>query len=117
MTDPWSRGREVASGVLRSSPKPEKWSILAVREGSRIFVVCFLHQPPNVAYHTPGRRPPHITGRHVNTVTRGWVEAPNERTPFRFRDAVVGLSIDVCRGLGITQLRIERLAEFFSGRS
>ena len=42
-------------------------------------------------YQTPGRRPPPITGRVVNTVTKGWVGAPNERATFRFRDAVVGL--------------------------
>ena len=41
-------------------------------------------------YHTPGQRPPHITGHRVNTVTLGWVGAPSERTPFRVRDAVVG---------------------------
>ena len=35
-------------------------------------------------YQTPGRRPPPITDRFVNTVTRGWVGAPNERAPFRF---------------------------------
>ena len=40
-------------------------------------------------YQTPGRRPPPITGRFVNTVTRGWVGAPNERAPFRFHTAVV----------------------------
>ena len=42
------------------------------------------------SYQTSGRRPPPITGRVVNTtVTRGWVGAPNERAPFRFRGAVV----------------------------
>ena len=46
-------------------------------------------------YRTPGRRPPPITGRFVNTVTRGWVEAPNERAPFRFHGAVVGF-VDRC---------------------
>ena len=58
---------------------------------------------------TPGRRPPHITGRRVNTaVTLGWVGAPNGRIPFRFYDAVVGLAIDVCRGPGISPLRIKQ---------
>ena len=46
-------------------------------------------------YQMPGRRPPSITGRVVNTVTRGWVGAPNERARFRFRDAVVGFSINI----------------------
>ena len=36
-------------------------------------------------YQTSGRRPPHITGRVVNTtVTSGWVGAPIERVLFRF---------------------------------
>ena len=72
-------------------------------------------------YQTPGRRPPRITGRVVgrvvNTVTRGWVGAPNERGPFRIHDAVVGF-VDRCLSeLGISPLRIKPLAEFFSGRS
>ena len=41
-------------------------------------------------YQTPGQRPPPITGRFVNTVTRRWVGAPNGRAPFRFHGAVVG---------------------------
>ena len=42
----------------------------------------------------------------MNTVTRGWVGALNERAPFRFHGAVVGF-VDVCRGLGITPLRLD----------
>ena len=81
---PWSRGREVARGVLRSSPKPEKEVFFANGEGSRIFVACFLHNSAQMRlYQTPVRRPPRIIGRFVNTVTRGWVGAPNERAPFR----------------------------------
>ena len=43
--DPLSRRREVAHGVLRSLPKPEQTIFfrLAREEGSRFFVVCFLH--------------------------------------------------------------------------
>ena len=43
--DPLSRRREVAHGVLRSLPKPEKTTVffLPREEGSRFFVVCFLH--------------------------------------------------------------------------
>ena len=68
-------------------------------------------------YQTLGRRPPHITGRVVNTVTRRWVGAPNERAPFRFHGAIVGF-VDRClSGLGISPLRIKHLAELFSGRS
>ena len=46
-------------------------------------------------YQTPGQRPPRITGRLVNTVTGGWVGVPNERAPFRFHGAVVGV-VDRC---------------------
>ena len=58
-----------------------------------------------------------ITGRFVNTVTRGWVGAPNGRAPFRFHGAVVG---SVARRLSRTRnlaASNKHLAEFFSGRS
>ena len=114
---PWSRGREVARGVLLSSPKPEKRPIFAIGEGSRIFVACFLHSSAQMClYQTPGRRPPPITGRFVNTATRGWVRAPNERAPFRFHGTVVGF-VDRClsRTRNLAALN-KHLAEFFSGR-
>ena len=115
--DPWSRGRESAR-VQRSSPKPEKRTYFAIGEGSRIFVACFLQSSAQMClYQTPGRRPPPITGRFVNTVTRGWVGAPNGRGPFRFHGAVVGF-VDRC--LSRTRNRAasnKHLAEFFSGRS
>ena len=45
--DPLSRRREVAHGVLCSSPKPEQTIFFASEqlgeEGWRFFVVCFLH--------------------------------------------------------------------------
>ena len=67
--DPWSRRRGVARGVIRSSPKPEEGLVFAIGEGSRNFVVCFLHTRGQMfLYQTPGRRPPRITGRIVNTV-------------------------------------------------
>ena len=37
---------------------------------------------------TPGRRPPHITGLRVNSVTLGWVGALNERALFRYHDPI-----------------------------
>ena len=79
-------------GVLRSSPKPKKGLFFAIGEGWRFFVVCFLHSSAQICLcQTLGRRPLRITRRFVNTVTKGWVGAPNERATFRFRDAVVGL--------------------------
>ena len=56
-------------------------------------------------YQTPGRRPPPITGRFVNTVTRGWVGAPNGRAPSDFMAPSLFSSIDVCPGLGVSPLR------------
>ena len=116
--EPWSRGREVARGVLRSSPKPEKWPILCHRTGIEKFGHCFLHSSAYMClYQTPGRRLPPITGRFVNTVTRGWVGAPSERAPLRFHGAIVGF---VHRCLSRTwniAVSSQHLAEFFSGRS
>ena len=89
--DPWSRGRGVAPGVLRSSPTPEEMSILCHGRGIEDFCRLFPTHPwTNVLYQTPGRRLPRITGRVVNAMTRGWVGAPNERAPFRNHDADVG---------------------------
>jgi len=117
----WIRGLggeklPAASNALLSNLK--KRLFFAIGEGSRIFVACFLHSSAQMClYQTPGRRPPPITGRFVNTVTRGWVGAPNGRAPFRFHGAVVGF-VDRClsrtRNLAASN---KHLAEFFSGRS
>ena len=114
--DPWSTGREVARGVQRSSPKPEKSSSFCHRRGTDNF--CLLHGSAQMFfYQTPGRHPPPVTGRFVNTVTRGWVGTPNERALFRFHGAVVCF-VDAClsrtRNLAASN---KHLAEFFSGRS
>ena len=104
--DPWSRGREVARGVLLSSPKPEKRPIFCHRRGIENFLVCFLYTSAQMClYQTPGRRPPPVTGDFVNTVTRGRVGAPNERAPFRFHGAVVGFVHRCLSRLGISPLR------------
>ena len=84
----------------------------------RTFVACFLHSSAQMClYQTPGGRPPPITGRFVDTVTRGWVGAPDGRAPFRFHGAVVGF-VDRClsrtRNLAAS---CKHLAEFFSDRS
>ena len=90
----------------------------AIGEGSMIFVACFLHSSVQMClYQTPGRRPPPITGRFVNTVTRGWVGIPNECAPFRFHGAVVGFVdryLPRTRNLAASN---KHLAELFSGRS
>ena len=95
-------------------PNLKKGLFFAIGEGSRIFCRLFsTHQRPNVS----GRRPPPITGRFVNAVTRGWVGVPNERALFRFHGAVVGF-VDGClsRTRNLTASN-QHLAEFFLGRS
>ena len=96
----WIRGlggdKLPASNALL--PNLKKGLFFAIGEGSRIFVAFFLHSSAQMClYQTPGRRPPPITGRFVNTVTRGWVGAPNGRAPFRVHGAVVGLGISPLR--------------------
>ena len=66
---------------------------LAIGQESSFFVACFLQSGAHMfLYQTPGRHPPRITGRFVNTVTRRWVGAANERSPLIFRGAVVGFA-------------------------
>ena len=84
-------GERLPAASYALLPNLKKGLFFAVGGGSRIFVVCFLHTSGQLfSYQTPCRRPPRITGRFVNTVTGGWVGAPNERAPFRFHGAVVG---------------------------
>ena len=115
----WIRGlggEKAASNALL--PNLKTGLFFAIGEGSRFFVACFLHSSAQMSlYQTPGRRPPPITGRFVNTVTRGWVGALNGRASFRFHDAVVSF-VDRClsrtRNLAAPS---KPLAELFSGRS
>ena len=115
--DPWSRGREVARGVLRSCPKPDKRPIFCHRREIEKFCRLFsTQQRPNVFVSDAWPAPATYHGRLVNTVTRGWVGAPNERAPFRFHGAVVGFvhqCLSRTRNLASSS---HLLAEFFSGR-
>ena len=87
-------------------PNLGKGLFFAIGEGSRIFVACFLHISAQMSlYQTPRRRPPPITGRFVNTVTRGWVGARTGAPRSDFMAQSLILSIDVCPGLGISPLR------------
>ena len=97
----WNRGlggEKLPAASYALLPSLKKGLFFAIGEGSRFFVACFLPVHSSVQmclYQTPGRRPPPITGRFVNTVTKGWVGAPNERAPLRFHGAVVGF-VDRC---------------------
>ena len=90
----WIRGLggEKLRAASYALPNPKNGLFFAIGEGSIFFVACFLQSNAQMClYQTPGQRPPPITGRFVNTVTRGWVGAHNGRAPFRFHGAVVGL--------------------------
>ena len=95
----WTRGlggEKLPAASYALLPNLKKGLFFAIGEGSRNFASCFLHSSAQMClYQTPGRRPTIITGRFVNTVTRGWVGAPNEHAPFRFHGAVVDF-VDRC---------------------
>ena len=103
-------GDELPAAFYALVPNLEKRSIFYFLLSERdrdFFVACFLHSSAQMClYQTPGRRPPRMTGRFVNTVARGWVGAPNERAPLRLMAQSLVLSIHVCRGLGILPVRI-----------
>ena len=62
---------------------------LTIEEGSRFFVVCFLHTSAKMFfYQTPGQPTPHITDRGVSAVTLGWVGNLNQRITPRFHGGV-----------------------------
>ena len=71
----WIRGlggEELPAASNALLPNLKKSLFFAIGEGSRIFVAAFLHNTTQILlYQTPGRRPPPITGRFVNSVTRG----------------------------------------------
>ena len=114
--DPWSRGREVARGVQRSSPKPEKKAYFLPSRGIENFAACFLHSSAQMClYQTPGRRPPPITGRFVNTDQGGsepLTGAP--RSDFMAQSLVLSIDVSRTRYLAASN---KHLAKFFSGRS
>ena len=133
--DPWSRGREVASDVLRSSPKPEKRPIFAIGEGSRFFVACFLQSSAQMyLYQTPGRRPPPIISRFCEHHDQMVDWSPWRARPVQISYAVVGffdrLSVQDSESRRFEQTfgwvfltpilaqdSNKHLAEFVSGRS
>ena len=104
-------------GGERSCPRRRTLFTQTRRKKVFVFVICFPHTNDHFCYYqTPGRRPPCITGRRVNTVTREWVGALDERAPIRFHDAIVVLSIDVCQDSESRRFESNNIAEFFSGR-
>ena len=96
----------------------KKISIFCHRREIVIFCPLFsTHQPPNVFVSDAWPAP----ATHHRPCCEHWPEGGSElltsapRSNFMTQSLV--LSFDVCRGLGISPLRIKLLAEFFSGRS
>ena len=59
-------GERLPAASYSFVPNPKKGLFFAIGEGTRIFVVCFLHtRGQMLLYQTPGRRPPRIIGRVV----------------------------------------------------
>ena len=117
----WIRGpggEKLPAASYAFLPNLKKVLFFAIGEGSRFFVACFLPSSAHMFLcQTSGRRPPPMTGRFENTVTRGWVGAPNERAPFRFHGAVV-VFVDRCLSMTPNLAASSKhLSEFFSGRS
>ena len=99
-------GEKLPAASFAPLPDLDFFFFFCHRREVETFVPCVQHRSAQMRlYQTPGPRPPHITARVVNTLTRGWVRAPNERASFRFHGAIVGF-VDRCRGLGISPLRI-----------
>ena len=107
--DPWSRGREAARGVLTSSPKHGKRSTFCHRRGIEKFRYVFsTRHGPNVFVSDAWPAP--ATYHRSFCENYLWPESGSElvtsapRLDFMAQSLVV--SIDVCRWLGISPLRI-----------
>ena len=110
--DPWSTRRDVARGILRSSPKSRKMSFLP-SERDRELLSSVFYTPVDKCFcvrYLAG-------GRHVSPGPQGGSEPLTNASRSELMTQALFLSINVCRGLGISPLRIKHLAEFFSGRS
>ena len=109
--DPWSIAREVARCVVRSSRKPEKKRLFfAIGEGSRIFAACFLpgtQQRLNLFVSDAWPAPATYNRPFCEHCVRpeGGSEPLTSAPRLDFMAQSVVLSIDVCRGFGMSPLR------------
>ena len=86
--DTWSRRRDVARSVLRSSPKPEKRSVFSRRRGIEIFLRVLSTRPwTNVLVSDAWP-------------ARGWVGSPNGRAPLCFFYTLVDKCVCIRRLAG-----------------
>ena len=116
--DPWPRRREVARGVLRSSPKPEKVLFLPSGRDWELLSSVFY---TSLNKYLCIRR---LAGvRHISPAVLwtlwpdGGMEPLTSAPRSEFMTQSLVLLIDVYRGLGISPLRTKHFAECFSGRS
>ena len=116
--DPWSSGRKVARGVLRSSPKPEKRPIFCHRRGIKDFLAGLLHSSAYVFVSDVWPAPA--------TYHRSFCEHRDQRvgrSPERARPVQISWRGRwFCRSMSVEDSESRRfeltyLAEFFSGRS
>ena len=116
--DPWSRGRDVARGVLRSSPKPEKRPIFYHRRGvENVYRLLSTQQRPNVFVSDASPAPATYHRSFCEHCDQRVGRSPERARPVQINGAVVGFA-DRClsrtRNLAASS---KDLAEFFSGRS
>ena len=102
--DPWSRGREVAPCVLRSSPTTRK-NYFCYRRGIEILCrLFFSHQRPSVFFQTPGRRPPYVTGPSCDHCDSGV-----DRSLYRARPVQIPWrSHRCCRSMSVRNSKFRR---------
>ena len=93
---PWSRGREIARDVLRSSPKPEKTLFLPSERDREFWSPVFYTAAPK-----PGCIRRLASARHGSPAVcehcdqRVGRTPYDERAPFKFHGAAVGV-VDQC---------------------
>ena len=87
-------GKKLPTASYALLPNLKKDLFFAIGEGSISFSPVSKQQRPNV-FVSDAWPAPATYHRSLNTVTGGWVRAPNERAPFRFHGAVVGF-VDRC---------------------
>ena len=86
---PWSRGREVARDVLRSFLKREKNAYFLPSERDQGFLSSVLYTPAAKCIFSDAWQAPATYHRPSCELCDHRVgEAPNDRDPFRFHDAI-----------------------------
>ena len=108
-------GKSLPAASYGLFPNLKKKVSFAIRDGSRIFIICFVYTSGQLSYTWPAPttfyRPfcehgdPRVGSEPLTSALRS-----------EFMTQSLVLSIDVCRGLGISPLRAEHPPEFFRSR-